>query len=158
VPKVSKRAASVFAGVAIAGAGALAAHFEGLRTTAYHDVVGVPTICYGHTKGVKMGDKATVAQCKAWLNSEMGDYYAIVKRCIRHPLTIGQAIAFTDATYNIGPKVVCGSTLQKLANAGHMDAACGELVRWNRAGGEIRSGLVVRRNYELQICMGMPVL
>ena len=39
--------------------------FEGLRTKAYRDVVGVPTICFGETRGVKMGDTATDAQIGA---------------------------------------------------------------------------------------------
>lgn len=30
-------------------------HNEGLSLTAYKDSAGVPTICYGETKGVKMG-------------------------------------------------------------------------------------------------------
>lgn len=30
--------------------------FEGLRKEAYLDAAGVPTIGYGHTRGVRMGD------------------------------------------------------------------------------------------------------
>ena len=33
--------------------------FEGLRLSAYRDAAGVPTIGYGHTRRVKMGDKLT---------------------------------------------------------------------------------------------------
>jgi lysozyme len=33
----------------------LVAGFEGLRTRAYLDPVGIPTICYGHTNGVMLG-------------------------------------------------------------------------------------------------------
>jgi lysozyme len=33
--------------------------FEGLRLEAYKDAAGVPTIGYGHTKAVRMGDKIT---------------------------------------------------------------------------------------------------
>lgn len=36
---------------------------EGLRTNAYLDPVGIPTICFGETLGVSMGDTATVAEC-----------------------------------------------------------------------------------------------
>ena len=39
--------------------------FEGLRLKAYIPVKGdVPTIGWGHTKGVKMGDRITKAQAE----------------------------------------------------------------------------------------------
>ena len=53
----------------VAGAATIAAivafigPWEGRRYTAYQDIVGVWTICEGHTKGVKAGDVATDAQC-----------------------------------------------------------------------------------------------
>lgn len=50
----------------IALSGALVAHFEGTRYTAYQDVTGTWTICDGHTRGVKAGDTATLQQCAAW--------------------------------------------------------------------------------------------
>ena len=50
--------------VAVSVAGLMMiAGFEGLRTTTYRDVVGVPTICYGHTKNVSMGVTKTKEQC-----------------------------------------------------------------------------------------------
>ena len=42
---------------------AIAAPAEGLRQVAYRDPVGITTICFGSTKGVKMGDTATFEQC-----------------------------------------------------------------------------------------------
>ena len=39
---------------------ALAVPAEGLRQKAYKDPVGIPTVCFGSTKGVKMGDYAMV--------------------------------------------------------------------------------------------------
>lgn len=33
--------------------------FEGLRVEAYLDAAGVPTIGYGHTKNVRLGDKVS---------------------------------------------------------------------------------------------------
>lgn len=56
---------------ALAIATALAGYFEGNRLHAYHDVGGVPTICYGHTQGVAIGDTATPAQCTAQLRRDM---------------------------------------------------------------------------------------
>lgn len=131
----------------------MGAHFEGTRLSAYRDLGGVWTICQGHTQGVKAGDTATDDQCRAYLQSDMGEAYAQVRRCITHPLTVAQAAAFTDAAYNLGPQVVCGSTLQRLANAGNLVAACKQLPRWDKANGEAVAGLTRRRAAERDLCL-----
>lgn len=43
---------------------ALIGSWEGLRTVAYRNIVGIPTVCFGGTRGVKMGDRYTVDECK----------------------------------------------------------------------------------------------
>ena len=141
-----------FAALAVTIASALASHYEGVRYTAYRDVGGVWTICYGHTRGVKEGDTATPEQCMAWLAQDMPTAYAAVDRCISAEVTVSQAAAFTDAAYNEGPKVVCGSTLQRLANSGHVVEACHQLPRWAWAGGEKQKGLERRRGDETDLC------
>lgn len=139
----------------IGAASALGAHYEGKRLTTYADVGGIPTICYGHTSGVQAGDTATDAQCEAWLRQDMAQALAAVDRCIPD-LPMGPRVAFTDAAYNAGPKIVCGSTLQRKALAGDIIGACHELMRWVYAGGskEPIRGLVARRETERSICMG----
>lgn len=145
------------AALVLALASAMGVYFEGTRHQAYPDVGGVWTICQGHTAGVHAGDTATDAECRAYLEHDMGAAYAVVRRCITVPLTISQAAAFTDAVYNLGPSVVCGSTLQKLANAGDMGAACQQLTRWVNAGGKPLPGLIDRRNAERDLCLkGLP--
>jgi len=145
------------AGAVISAAAVIGAHFEGVRLTTYHDVAGIPTICYGHTKGVHDGQTATPEQCKSWLRQEMEASNAKVRACIRTPMTMGQEVAFTDAVYNAGPAIVCGSTLQRLANAGDMTGACRQLPRWVHAGGKVVPGLVKRRRTEMQVCLGEEV-
>ncbi|MER5174127.1 glycoside hydrolase family protein, partial [Thioclava kandeliae] len=58
-----KRHAAGVAGVAAAIALAITtiAPWEGKELRAYRDIVGIPTICFGETEGVKMGDVATEA-------------------------------------------------------------------------------------------------
>lgn len=143
------------AAVVVAIASLLGSNFEGTRHTAYPDPSGngIWTICHGHTAGVKAGDTATDAQCRAYLQQEMGEAYATVQRCINAPLTIGQAAAFTDATYNVGPKIVCNSTLQWKANSGDVLGACGQLLRWVYANGRKLPGLVARRQAERDLCV-----
>lgn len=135
-------------------AGGLIAKWEGVSYPAYRDPIGIPTACYGHTgPDVVMGKTYTRAQCEAWLQEDMLEANAIVHRCIRGPIPTGPAAAFTSAAFNIGPRVVCGSTLQAKANAGDWKGACNELRRWNRAGGRVFRGLVMRRADEVRVCL-----
>lgn len=152
IPTGKKWIVGSFATLVIALASALASQYEGVRYVAYRDVGGVWTICYGHTRGVKPGDTATPAECRAWLAQDMPAAYAAVDRCITAPLTLGQASAFTDAAFNLGSQVVCGSTLQKLANSGHVVEACHQLPRWNHADGKVLRGLTSRRGDERDLC------
>lgn len=59
----------------------------------------------------------------------------------------------TSAAYNVGPAVVCGSTLQRYANASEWPAACSQLKRWVYGGGQVLPGLVKRRDAEYKVCM-----
>lgn len=130
-------------------------YYEGTQHAAYRDIVGGPwTICQGHTHGVKEGDTATDDQCHTYLQQDMGQAYAQVHKCITVPLTVSQEAAFTDAAYNLGPSVVCGSILQKLANSGDIMGACEQLMRWTHAGGKELPGLVKRREAERDLCLG----
>jgi len=145
------------AAVILAIAGVLGTYHEGTRHNAYADVGGVWTICQGHTQGVRPGDTASDEQCRAYLEADMAAAYADVKRCITFPMTLAQQAAFTDAVYNIGPSVICGSTLQRLANAGDVRGACEQLLRWNKANGRVLPGLVARRQAERDLCVeGLP--
>lgn len=145
---------------AIAIATALAVPAEGLRQYAYRDVTGLPTVCFGSTKGVKMGDFRTVPECKALLTKEMRDVVSTVDAC-RPGLPINVLAAFSDAAYNIGPHIACDSarsTAARLLAAGRYDEACQQLLRWDKAkvGGLPVSlpGLVKRREMERQVCLG----
>lgn len=149
-----KKSAAVF-GFAIA----LIGGFEGLRTVAYRDPIGIPTICFGETRGVKMGDRKTVAECKAMLGDRLLEFEREMRRCLKNPdsLTDGQYVAFLSLAYNIGSHAFCRSTLVRKANEGQMIAACNELPRWNRAGGIPWAGLTKRRKAEQKICKeGLP--
>lgn len=147
----------VAAAAAIAAAIAIPA--EGLRTVAYRDPVGIPTICFGSTKGVRMGDRATVEQCHQLLTDEMREKVETVDRC-RPGLPIGVLAAFSDAAYNIGPHVACDSarsTAARLLEAGELEAACRQLPRWNKArlAGVLVElpGLTKRRAENMRVCL-----
>jgi len=147
------------AGVGLALACAVAAPFEGFRNWAYSDPVGIPTACFGTTKGVKLGQYYTDEQCHALLNKEMTEAVEAVIRCVPHDMTENQIAAFGSAVYNIGPKLVCdqrNSTAARLLANGQILEACEQLTRWSRArvGGVSVElpGLVKRRSAERDLC------
>lgn len=151
---IKKRAA------ALAAACALAIPAEGLRTKAYRDPVGIPTICFGSTKGVQLGDSATLEQCKAMLNTEMLQSIDAVDRCVPG-LPVNVLAAFADAAYNLGPKVACdlsASTAARKLKAKDYAGACNELLRWDKAsvpglGLVPLPGLTKRRQLERELCL-----
>ena len=153
-PQRAKGAPALFAALVLAMAAYFVAPWEGKRNAPYRDIVGVPTVCYGSTKGVKMGQPArTDEECGRLLTGDLKEAYSHVGRCITHPLYPEQAAAFTSLVFNVGPKGVCGSTLQTHANRGEMAQACGQLMRWVYAGGQRVKGLVNRRQAEYRMCM-----
>lgn len=162
--KWQKLAASGAGALAIAAA--MAMGWEGGNVhRAYWDAYGhVWTICAGHTDDVHKGDVATDAQCNAYMRKDMGHAAAAVDRCIHVKLSNLERAAFIDAAYNIGPSVVCGSTLQRMANSGNVTGAClqltdaldkrGNNTGWTYSGGKMVQGLRNRRTDERNLCIG----
>ena len=127
--------------------------FEGLRLKAYQDVVGVWTVCYGETKGVKRGDVYTKAQCDAMFLARLNEFNPVVDRCIGGPLSAKTRIAFLDTAYNIGEGAFCRSSISSAAKAGNMVQACNNILKYKFAGGRIYAGLVRRRSIVNRICL-----
>lgn len=143
-----------------AGAAAIAVSliggFEGLRLNAYPDPAskGHPwTICYGHTEGVKRGDRKTLDECKALLLEDVDAYADKVEACIKQPMSIETEWAFTSLSYNIGTGAFCKSSVARLYNAGNGVAACDAMLKFNRAVGVVFPGLTKRRVVERQWCL-----
>jgi len=127
--------------------------FEGLRTAAYSDPVGIPTICFGETRHVRVGDRATPAQCQALLASRLIDFEAGMAACLMPVVPDKTYAALLSFTYNVGIGAFCGSTLVRRANAGDLAGACNELPKWNRAAGIPLPGLTMRRAAERSLCL-----
>jgi lysozyme len=132
---------------------------EGLRLIAYMDPVGIPTICFGETKGVKLGDRMTAEQCKGLLISRLIEFDAGLTRCfpaLPHQPDRRRA-ALVSWAYNVGLGAACNSTLIRLANAGRTRSACDQLPRWDKArvAGVLVSlpGLTKRRAEEKALCL-----
>jgi lysozyme len=134
---------------------ALVAGFEGLRTYAYRDPVGIPTICYGETRGVKIGDKATKAECERMLGARLLEFEAGVRACLRAPdrLPDGTYAAVLSFSYNVGIGAFCKSTMRRKLDGGDIRGACNELLKWTNARGFRLPGLVKRRQLERELCL-----
>lgn len=118
---------------------------EGCRLNAYQDVVGVWTIGYGHTKGVKKGDTCTQDQAEAWLLEDIAAIVAAINRDVRVELTQGEFDALVDFAFNLGIGALERSTLWKKLNAGDFHGASLEFPKWANAGGKRVEGLFRRR-------------
>ena len=149
-----KRNAALAAVVVVAVGG-----FEGLRREAYRDPVGIPTICFGETRDVRMGMVKTREECDALLYQSLIVHEHDMGRCLDDPESIPDLTwgAFVSFTYNVGAAAFCNSTLARKANAGDLKGACNQLPRWTRgtiAGRKVRlPGLVKRREAERQMCL-----
>ena len=128
--------------------------FEGCQLIAYQDAVGVWTIGYGHTKNVSEGDVISSAQADALLVKELKEYENYVHKLVKVPLHQYQFDALVSWTYNLGPTNLASSTMLKVLNEGKYDAVPDEIRRWNRAGGKVLEGLVIRRDYEAKLFAG----
>lgn len=152
---VRRRTVGIIAGsaIAISTATAFIGGWEGLRTQAYRDIVGVWTVCYGETAGVRAGDSHSVSDCNTMLAGQIVAYEARLDKCLTAPVPIGMKIALVSWVYNVGADAACRSTLVRLANAGDLRGACNQLPRWNRAGGQVIRGLTNRRMSERSMCL-----
>lgn len=131
------------------------AGYEGFRNEAYIPVPGdVPTVGFGSTEGVKLGDKITVEEGLERLYRDVGVVESTIARCVKVPLTQGEYDAYTSFAFNVGGSAFCSSTLVKKLNSGDYPGACAELKRWVYADGKVLPGLVERREREFQMCMG----
>lgn len=128
--------------------------FEGCQLNAYQDAVGVWTIGYGHTKNVSEGDIISSAQAEALLVKELKEYENYVNDLVTVPLFDYQFDALVSWTYNLGPTNLKSSTMLKVLNEGKYNEVPDQMRRWNRAGGKVLEGLVIRRDYEAKLFAG----
>ena len=130
---------------------------EGYSDHAIIPVPGdVPTLGFGTTEGVHLGDKITPPKALARALVDVQKYEGAVKKCVTVPLTQGEYDSYIDLAYNIGPGAFCGSTLVKRLNEYHYDEACRQILVWNKFKGKALSGLTKRRQAEYQQCIGQP--
>jgi len=133
----------------------LVAQFEGLWLVAKPDrlAYGIPTVCYGETEGVKVGDTYTKAQCEQMLAKKLPRYAAEIDKCFKVQPSEKVAAAFISLAYNVGSGGVCRSSAMRKWNDGDKRGACDAFMVWNRAGGRVVQGLINRRKTERKLCL-----
>ncbi|MEI3803175.1 lysozyme [Agrobacterium sp. CCNWLW32] len=131
--------------------------WEGRSLVAYYDRLAKPpvwTICDGDTNGVKQGMVETEAGCDKRLAVKLvEDYRAALVECTgdwnHRPLA--WRAAMLALAWNIGTgstknkKGACGSSAFILAKVGKYRESCEAATAWNKAGGKVLRGLVLRR-------------
>lgn len=145
----------VVAALSLSAAGLVSiANLEGFSEKAYIPIPGdVPTIGFGSTEGVKMGDTITVPKALERLMRDVGVAESAIGRCVKVPLSQSEYDAFTSFAFNVGGEAFCSSTLVKKLNSGDYDGACDELERWVYSQKRVVPGLVNRRQVEYRLCV-----
>ena len=111
---------------------------EGYSGQAYPDPtygVKVPTIGFGMTEGVKMGDSTTPVQALQRKMEYLQRGEQRFKSCVHVPLHQAEFDLYTNLYYNIGPGQFCGSTLVKKLNMPDYRAACDQILVWKYSNG-----------------------
>lgn len=128
---------------------------EGYKGDAYIPVPGdVPTIGFGTTDGVEMGDKTTPERALVQLLKDSNKFEKALKACVKVPLYQYEYDAYIRLSYNIGPAAFCKSSIVKELNAGNYESACKRILDWNKFNGKPLPGLIKRRQEEYRICTG----
>lgn len=144
------------AGLAISGAALVGiAMHEGYVPHAYKDPVGIWTIGFGETAGVKPGQTTTPIRAMVQMLDSANAIAKGMVACIHVPIAQHEFDAYLSFTYNVGAGAFCRSTLAKKLNEGKYEEACAELKKWVYAGGKVLPGLVNRREQEYKKCMGI---
>ncbi|MEG1690666.1 MAG: lysozyme [Hafnia sp.] len=126
---------------------------EGREYVAYRDVVGVLTVCDGHTgSDIIPGKRYNDKECDALTRKDLTRIADQVDPHIKVQTTETQLAAIYSFAYNVGATATINSTLLKKLNAKDYDGACSELKRWVYAGGKKWKGLMNRRDVEYEVC------
>jgi lysozyme len=128
-------------------------HYESFKSKAYRCSGGVMTIGYGHTKNVRWGDTITEAEAEKLLEKELLLAKSYVLRIVKVPLTENQLAALTSFTFNCGQgslrKLVCEKNNR--LNNGNYKSVEVVMPKYRMAGGKVRKGLELRREWEVSL-------
>ena len=126
--------------------------FEGFKPLPYQDQNGIWTQGYGHTAGVTASSPAiTQDQADEWLESDLAQAEASVNNLVKVDLTDNQFSALCCFVFNIGSGRFKGCSALHLLNTGDYADVPSHMMLWDEAGGAVSSGLVRRRQAEVNL-------
>jgi len=125
--------------------------FEGCRLTAYRCPAGVWTIGYGHTDGVRQGQKISAAEAEAYLRADMEKYEKKVDKYSRYGWNQNEFDALVSFAFNVGSidQLTAGGTRSRAVIADKM-------LLYNKGGGKVLAGLARRRQAERALFLEKP--
>lgn len=119
------------AGASLLGGGitAVIQNNEGYSSVAYRDSAGVPTICYGETKGVQMGQKRSLSDCQKQLIQSAGEH---AQALVGLPESLPDVVLLgsLDMAYNVGVSGFSNSTVKRRLKQGDYRAAGQSVLQW----------------------------
>ena len=121
---------------------------EGFRANAYQDAVGVWTIGWGSTKGVKQGDQISRENAEKLLKEELEDFQHYVEnysKKVGYHWESHKIEALTSFVFNLGK-----GRLNQLTQDGTRtdEVIADKILLYKNAGGKPLPGLVKRRQEE----------
>lgn len=159
-----------------AGSLVLLAQDEGYTGSAVVPVPGdVPTIGFGSTEGVKLGDRTDPVRALVRLSADADRKARAVAACLADvPLYQHEFDAYVQLAYNVGARAVCESSIRPKLQRGDYAAACKTILDFDgfrdRSQPKVRNpntgrleyplirikGLTIRRQRDYALCMGDP--
>ena len=131
--------------------------FESYRAYPYFDSARVATIGWGSTyypdgRRVRISDPPiTREQATDLMMQVLREFEDGINAALRVEVTQNQYDALVCWAYNVGISAASGSTLMRLLNAGDVQGAADQFLRWNKAGGVTLRGLTRRREAEREL-------
>lgn len=124
--------------------------FEGLFLKPYLCPAGVPTIGYGHTRGITLASPPiTRSLAEQFLYEDtLESCVAVLRVSPQVGTSDARLAALTSFVFNLGIGNYRASTLKRLVNAEEWELAEAQFARWVYGGGRKLPGLVKRRAAE----------
>ncbi len=133
------------------------AKHEGLRLKAYLCPAGIWTIGYGDTEYLRQfqdpsRQEITIEKARGLLINRVKVDIEFLRNATKRTLTDNQIIALLSLIFNIGRRAFSNSTLLKKLNDNiAIDLLAPEILRWNKIGNNVNSGLDKRRRIEYML-------
>lgn len=140
--------------------------WEGVILHVYRDAAGLKTIGIGHllTESekktgvikiagnlVEYADGITERQALDLLAQDVAPAEAAVNKAVVVPINQNQFDALVSFAFNVGTNGMRSSTAIAMLNAGKVEQVAPWLAKWNKAGGRVNDGLIVRRRNEIKL-------